>query len=128
MSHARGLTRGEKLAGAAACPPEPAFFGALTEHGGRRPPCPPDVPLLFSEHAILTAYTLNKKEEAMEQKKVMVCTCENCGNEAEMTIKCEEIVVESKSSEPTATPPPKKAKGTFTCTQCGNEAEMIIDL
>lgn len=82
----------------------------------------------YFQNSNLDCLTLDKKEKAMEQKKVMVCTCENCGNEAEMTIKCEEIVVESKSSEPTAAPPPKKAKGTFTCTQCGNEAEMIIDL
>lgn len=64
----------------------------------------------------------------MEHQKVMICTCENCGNEAEMTIKCEEIVVEAKPAEAAATPPPKKGKGTFTCTQCGNEADMIIDL
>ncbi len=63
----------------------------------------------------------------MEHQKTMVCTCENCGNEAEMTIKCEEIVVETKPAAPTP-PEPKKAKGSFTCTQCGNEAEMIIDL
>ncbi len=63
----------------------------------------------------------------MEEKR-LVCTCENCGNEAEMTIKCEEVVVESKAGEAAATAPVKKGKGTFTCTQCGNEAEMIIDL
>ena len=64
----------------------------------------------------------------MEQKKVMMCTCENCGNEAEMTIKCEEVVVEEKAAETSSTPQAKKGKGTFTCTQCGNEADMIIDL
>ncbi|MBM4289758.1 MAG: hypothetical protein FJ135_16735 [Deltaproteobacteria bacterium] len=64
----------------------------------------------------------------MEHQKTLVCTCDNCGNEAEMTIKCEEIVLESKPAEPTAPAVPKQGKGTFTCTQCGNEAEMIIDL
>lgn len=64
----------------------------------------------------------------MEHKKVMMCTCENCGNEAEMTIRCEEVVVEGKAAEATPTGQPKKAKGTFTCTQCGNEADMIVDL
>jgi len=64
----------------------------------------------------------------MEQKKVMMCTCENCGNEAEMTIKCEEVIVEEKAPETSSAPQPKKGKGTFTCTQCGNEADMIIDL
>lgn len=32
----------------------------------------------------------------MEEKKVMVCLCENCGNEAEMTVKCEEAVAPEK--------------------------------
>jgi hypothetical protein len=64
----------------------------------------------------------------MEHKKVMMCTCENCGNEAEMTIKCEEVVVEEKAAQSSPAPQPKQAKGTFTCTQCGNEADMIVDL
>ena len=64
----------------------------------------------------------------MEQKKVMMCTCENCGNEAEMTIKCEEVAVAEKTAETSPASQPKKGKGTFTCTQCGNEAEMIVDL
>ncbi len=64
----------------------------------------------------------------MEHKKVMMCTCENCGNEAEMTIRCEEVIIEGKAGETTPSGQPKKGKGTFTCTQCGNEAEMIIDL
>ncbi len=33
----------------------------------------------------------------MEPKKTLVCTCENCGNEAEMTIKCEEVVLEQQA-------------------------------
>ncbi len=66
----------------------------------------------------------------MEPKKTMVCTCENCGNEAEMTIKCEEVIVGTPVSQPT--PPAeieaKQVKRTITCTQCGNEADMIVDL
>lgn len=65
----------------------------------------------------------------MEPKKTMVCMCDKCGSEGEMTIKCEEVV------PPTATPPaspaepqPQKVKRTLVCTQCGNEAEMIVDL
>jgi hypothetical protein len=65
-------------------------------------------------------------EETMETKKTLVCTCENCGNEAEMTIKCEEVAVETTPAEPTAKP--KSGKHTFVCTQCGNEADMIVDL
>lgn len=55
----------------------------------------------------------------------MTCTCENCGNEANMIIKCEEIIVEpAKGSEPAK----EKVKREITCTQCGNEANMILDL
>ena len=66
----------------------------------------------------------------MEPKKAMQCTCENCGNEAEMTIKCEEVVVpESKPAEKAPTPPPaQQVKRTIVCTACGNEADMIVDL
>jgi predicted RNA-binding Zn-ribbon protein involved in translation (DUF1610 family) len=64
----------------------------------------------------------------MEQKKVMMCTCENCGNEAEMIVKCEEVVVEAPAAPAQPAASPKQAKGSFTCTQCGNEADMIIDL
>jgi len=60
----------------------------------------------------------------MEPQKTMVCTCENCGNEAEMTIKCEEVVVEPAAP---AQPPKQKVKREIVCTQCGNEAEMIIE-
>uniref|UniRef100_A0A7V4LDY8 Uncharacterized protein n=1 Tax=Desulfobacca acetoxidans TaxID=60893 RepID=A0A7V4LDY8_9BACT len=61
----------------------------------------------------------------MEPQKTLVCTCENCGNEAEMIIKCEEVVLESTSKA--ATPPPS-GKHTLVCTRCGNEADMIVDL
>lgn len=66
----------------------------------------------------------------MEPKKVMQCTCENCGNEAEMTIKCEEVVVPEPAPEEKApTPAPaQKVKRTIVCTACGNEADMIVDL
>lgn len=64
----------------------------------------------------------------MEQKKVMMCTCENCGNEAEMIVKCEEVVVEIPAAATAPEAPPQQAKGSFTCTKCGNESEMIVDL
>ncbi len=60
----------------------------------------------------------------MASYKTMVCVCENCGNEAEMNIKCEEVVREEAAKSPT---PPPKARRTVVCTQCGNEAEMIVD-
>jgi ribosomal protein L37E len=55
----------------------------------------------------------------MEPKKTMVCTCEKCGNEAEMTVKCEVVLKEA--------PPAEKLKRTVVCTRCGNEADMIVD-
>ncbi len=65
----------------------------------------------------------------MEPRKVMVCMCENCGNEAEMTIKCEEVVVEEAAPrEATPSPQPQKVKRTIVCTNCGSEADLIVDL
>lgn len=61
----------------------------------------------------------------MEPKKTVVCMCDNCGNEGEMTIKCEEVIL-----EPPATPaaqPVKKLKRELVCSLCGNEAEMIVE-
>lgn len=59
-------------------------------------------------------------------KKVLkkVCTCENCGNEGEMTITCslEEVEVAEKKKIN------RKVKGTGVCTTCGNEADLWIDL
>lgn len=60
----------------------------------------------------------------MEPRKTMVCMCEKCGNEAEMTIKCEAVL------EPAGAPVPpamKQVKRTVVCSRCGNEAEMIVD-
>ncbi len=55
-----------------------------------------------------------------------VCHCEKCGNEAEMTVKCEEVVVEPL--KPPAIPRQvKQVKRTVVCTKCGNEADMIVD-
>ena len=67
--------------------------------------------------------TVEKKER---------CTCENCGNEAEMTFVC----TLPDADEPDGDEPkdgqekmvPQKVKGTATCTNCGNEADMWIDL
>lgn len=60
-------------------------------------------------------------------KKVVkkeVCTCVNCGNEAEMVFTCSLPEAKAKA-EPAAA---KRAKATGTCTHCGNEADMWIDL
>jgi hypothetical protein len=58
----------------------------------------------------------------MAETRREVCTCTNCGNEAEMTITCEFIEVKET---PTVTK--KKQKETHVCSVCGNEANMIID-
>ena len=62
-----------------------------------------------------------------------VCTCQNCGNEAEMIITCSLEPVEetpevkvATSSEPQAAK--NKMPGQATCTHCGNEAEIIVDI
>jgi transcription elongation factor Elf1 len=54
--------------------------------------------------------------------KVEVCTCDKCGNEAEMTVSCQLIEVREPSGEMK-----KKQKETRTCKVCGNEADMVID-
>jgi len=58
----------------------------------------------------------------MEDKRIEVCNCEECGNEAEMTITCKLIEVAEPSGAKA-----KKQQETRTCTVCGNEADMIID-
>ncbi len=60
----------------------------------------------------------------MESQKPIVCLCEKCGNEADMTVKCEEVVlVPGKPAIPRA----EQLKRTVVCSRCGNEAEMIVD-
>jgi hypothetical protein len=51
-----------------------------------------------------------------------VCSCEKCGNEAEMTITCELVDVPVAPNVVK-----KKKKETHVCSVCGNEADMIID-
>lgn len=61
-----------------------------------------------------------------EPQKTLVCTCKNSGNEAEMTIRCEEVVIDEKPS-PTAFMP-EQGQQRLVWTQGGDEADMIIDL
>ncbi len=54
-------------------------------------------------------------------EETMVCKCQNCGNEAEMTVHCHlEIDPEKLEEEP-------KEKKTLVCTLCGNEADMVLE-
>jgi hypothetical protein len=67
--------------------------------------------------------------EKVKQFK-QVCTCENCGNEAEMVVTCSLEAVEEaelKASEP-GQAPAKRVKGTGTCSECGGEADIWVDL
>jgi len=62
------------------------------------------------------------------------CHCQNCGNEAEMTITCElkpqeEEAVEGQHSLNLSWKElPGKPKGEAVCTQCGNEADIWLDI
>lgn len=62
------------------------------------------------------------------------CTCENCGNEAEMIVTC----TLADTDEPDTghfherkrenSEPKQKVKGSATCTRCGNEADTWLNL
>jgi len=65
-----------------------------------------------------------------------VWRCQNCGNEAEMTVTCALEAVAEESAESAKQPPAtqgpvpgtsQKVKGHAVCSQCGNEAEMWLD-
>ncbi len=67
-----------------------------------------------------------------EKKFKQVCECENCGNEAEMTITCSLIPEEDKSTSKAKAAAPsdhhhEKIKGHAVCSQCGGEADIWID-
>jgi transcription elongation factor Elf1 len=63
-----------------------------------------------------------------------VCSCTNCGNEAEMVVTCSLPEVETKTAAVQAAPDTgasgkgKQVKGSATCSHCGNEADMWIEL
>ncbi len=56
-----------------------------------------------------------------------VCTCENCGNEAEMQVTCE-WKEEEKTETSSAKPEKKHVKGVGVCSKCGNEADIWVDI
>jgi len=70
----------------------------------------------------------------MEKKIKQVCRCENCGNEAEMTITCSFVPEEGAAATLPAEPKPPdaeskgKTKGHAVCSSCGGEADMWLDL
>jgi hypothetical protein len=75
------------------------------------------------------------KEPDMSKKTFkQECHCQNCGNEAEMTITCELKPQEEKALERDESlhlswkELPGKPKGEAVCTQCGNEADIWLDI
>ena len=65
-----------------------------------------------------------------EKKYKQVCECENCGNEAEMTITCKFIPEENFAAPEQVSPADhkhEKIKGQAICSQCGSEADIWID-
>lgn len=57
-----------------------------------------------------------------------ICTCEKCGNEAEMMVTCRLAEVEAAAPATGDASAGGRVKGTATCSHCGNEADMWIDL
>jgi hypothetical protein len=55
-------------------------------------------------------------------ERIEICNCDKCGNEAEMTISCRMIDLETASGAKL-----NREIETRTCKVCGNEADMIID-
>lgn len=60
----------------------------------------------------------------MSEKKEF-CTCDKCGNEAEMLITCEWVDV-ARPSGGRSTSKIEPQDSTRVCRRCGNEANMII--
>jgi hypothetical protein len=72
-------------------------------------------------------------EKTPEKSFKQVCTCENCGNEAEMIITCtlapdEEATVADSSHKVEEKTAREQRTGHATCTHCGNEADILVDI
>jgi hypothetical protein len=67
-----------------------------------------------------------------EKKFKQVCKCENCGNEAEMTITCSWVPKKDETPQikmkPDKDDPGQDIKGQAECSHCGNEADVWIDM
>lgn len=63
-----------------------------------------------------------------EKKFQQVCTCTNCGNEAEMTVTCSlQPEAEKNSQTPKVVPKAEgEHSGHATCSRCGNESEIWL--
>jgi hypothetical protein len=72
-------------------------------------------------------------EKTSKKTFKQVCTCENCGNEAEMIITCtlapdEEASAANASQGAKEKTAREQRAGQATCTHCGNEAEILVDI
>jgi hypothetical protein len=65
------------------------------------------------------------KEIGMSDKGKTVCECTNCGNEAEMVVKC---TYEPPAGSEEAKKHPNQVRQTLTCSQCGSEADIWVDV
>ncbi len=67
-----------------------------------------------------------------EKKFKQICTCENCGNESEMTITCSWMpdtpATPKIKMQPDKDAQDKEVKGQAKCSHCGNEADVWIDM
>ncbi len=66
-----------------------------------------------------------------EKKFKQVCTCTNCGNDAEMEITCSLQEVPDKPLVATPTTEASEdhlAEGHGVCSHCGNEADMWVNI
>lgn len=63
-----------------------------------------------------------------------ICSCENCGNEAEMLVTCtlddgQEVALPVEEEKPVdETSSKKKVQGQSVCSNCGNEADMWVEV
>jgi hypothetical protein len=83
----------------------------------------------------LRVYQKEMKMTETTPKKTFrqVCTCQNCGNEAEMIVTCslepdEEVLTEQAAQAGEEKTARKQKPAQATCTHCGNEAEIFVDI
>jgi len=92
-----------------------------------------DLPSFISDKSELNRRKMEMAETTRQKTFKQVCTCQNCGNEAEMIVTCS---LEPVEEAPLAQVAPgsetqsnkNQVPGQATCTHCGNEAEILVDI
>jgi hypothetical protein len=92
-----------------------------------------DLPSFISDKSELNRRKMEMTETTPQKTFKQVCTCQNCGNEAEMIITCSLEPDESTATVRAAhavveKPAHKQRPGQAACTHCGNEAEILVDI